>query len=107
MEILPAYDKGANTYGKHAGTVDRPAGMDGDLFGRRVRYPWTLLIDSASVSGRRGANGGHPAGVYFERRGVVYHQGHLDGYAHVRECLRFGEKPLPRLRSAKELTSRG
>lgn len=106
MEILPAYDKGADIYGKHAETDVRPAGLDGDLFGRRVRYPWALLVDVTRPSGRRAANTGRPAGVFFERRGVVYHTGHLDGYVRVRDCLRFGEKPLPRLRSAaKKLTS--
>jgi hypothetical protein len=105
VEILPAYDKDADTYGKHAETATRTAGLDGVAFGRRIRYPWRLFINPDAVPGRRGANVGHPAGVYFERRGVVYHEGHLDGYGHVRACLRFGEKSLPRLRSAKKLTS--
>lgn len=101
MEILPAYDKGADTYGKHAATATRSAGLDGEVFGRRIRYPWGLLVNPDAVPGRRGANVGHPAGVYFERRGVVHHTGHLDGYVSVRSCLRFGEKRLPVLRSAR------
>lgn len=93
-------------YGKHAETDIRPAGLDGDLFGRRVRYPWTLLVDFARLPGRRRVTWERPPGVYFERNGVVHHTGHLDGYIAVRDCLRFGEEPLPQLRSAKELTSR-
>lgn len=102
MEILPAYDKDADTYGKHAATATRPAGLDGEVFGRRIRYPWRLFVNPDAVPGRRGANGGHPAGVYFERNGVVHHTGHLDRYISVRACLRFGEKPLPYLRFARK-----
>ena len=95
-----------DTYGRHAARPGHPAGLDGIVFGRHVRYPWGLFV-ADRPEGLHHANSGRPAGVYFERRGVVHHTGHLDGYRSVRDCLRFGEKRLPRLRSlAKELTSR-
>lgn len=96
-----------DTYGRHAERPDRPAGLDGVVYGRPVRYPWAWLIEPAHLTGRRRANWERPAGVYFERNGLVHYTGHLDRYYSVLSCLRHGEKPLPRLRSAaKELTSR-
>lgn len=90
-----------DVYGRHAENPNRPAALDGVLFGRPVRYPWALIIDPEKPKGRHRSTGDRPPGVYFERNGLVYHTGHLDGYWTVSSYLRHGEKPLPRLRSAR------
>jgi hypothetical protein len=94
-----------DTYGRHAEKHDRPAGVDGELFGRQVRFPWTFIVDPTLPEGRHRTGHYTPAGVYLEREGLIYHTGHLDGYLSVRGCLRWGEKPVPQPRSLKELTS--
>jgi hypothetical protein len=106
MEIVSAFEVGSDIYGKHAEIHDRPAGVDGEVFGRQVRFPWAFVVDPTRTEGRHRATWERLAGVYLQRNGVVHHTGHLDGYRSVLACLRFGEKPLPRLRSAKKLTSR-
>lgn len=106
MKIVSAFEVGSDIYGKHAEIHDRPAGVDGEVFGRQVRFPWAFVVDPTRTEGRHRATWERPAGVYLQRNGVVYYTGHLDRYVAVRDCLRAGEKALPRLRSAKELTSR-
>jgi hypothetical protein len=59
MEILPAYDKDADTYGKHAETATRTAGLDGVA----VRPSDPLPVAAVRQSGCRAESPGSERGT--------------------------------------------
>lgn len=104
----------SDIYGRHAATPDRPAGLPAQVFGRDVVLPWSMLIEPAYPTGRRRSSYQHPAGMHFERNGIVHFESFGSGvgalsddgsrkvlpWSRVGMLLRVGETTI------KELTSR-
>ena len=113
-------DPDSDIYGRHAAGPDRPVGLPVRLNGpavwadQTVVLPWSLvaMVAGWSTGGRHAVRPGHPAGMYFERAGVVHHEpfSALQSYppervegilpwSRVGTLLRHGEKPLKKLTS--------
>lgn len=100
-------DPDSDIYGRHAATPTHPVGLSTQFWDRLLTVPWaafTYRAPGAAPVTSHAARPGHPAGVYFERAGVVHFErfswkGGFEKEWRVRELCRFGEKPLKKLTS--------
>lgn len=101
-------DPDSDIYGRHAAGPDRSIGVPSRFFGREIMIPWSAFVyPGAAPATRHTATNGHPAGMYFERRGIVHYEpftsvaGLNRPWGRLRSLLRMGEKPLKKLTSQK------
>ena len=100
-------DPDSDIYGRHAATPTRPVGLSTRFWDRLLTVPWaafTYRAPGAPPVASHAERWDHPAGVYFERAGVVHFErfgwkGGFEKEWRVRELCRFGEKKLKKLTS--------
>jgi hypothetical protein len=99
-------DPDSDIYGRHAATPERPLGLPARFLGHDLMIPWSAFTYPGAAPVASHAVGlGHPAGMYFERAGVVHHEPFSsirDGmtpWSRVGTLVRFGEKPIKKLTS--------
>lgn len=106
-------DENSDTYGQHAATPDRPAGLPARVLGRDLIIPWFAFTHPGTASvARHEATWQHPAGMHLERGGVVHlepfaavrsmSRGRVDGvlpWSRLGALVRFGETPIKKLTS--------